>query len=74
VKEKHGLHHSTVEIAMSPHEVSILIVYQCGQTVPGSHQSREVLLTFAGSPVPFGKSKRAKGIVGQSITKGKTKY
>jgi hypothetical protein len=40
---------------MSAHEVSIFIVYPCGQTVHGSHHSREVLLTFAGSPVPLGK-------------------
>ena len=36
---------------MSAHEVSILIVYPCGQTVPESHHSREVLLTFDGSKV-----------------------
>jgi len=36
---------------MSAHSVSILIVYPCGQTVPGSHHSREVLLTFDGSKV-----------------------
>jgi len=36
---------------MSAHGVSILIVYPCGQTVPGSHHSREFLLTFDGSKV-----------------------
>ena len=52
----HGLpvpwvHHSTGEIAMSAHEVSILIVYPCRQTVPGSHHSREFLHTFGGPKV-----------------------
>jgi hypothetical protein len=41
VKELHGLHQSTGEIALSAHKVSILKVYRCGKTVPGSHHSRE---------------------------------